>query len=132
MLPKPIDLAGCKTSTSGVWQNDSQFNADKVVDGRYNTRWQSAEAVKSYWVEIDLGEAKRFSKTSIWEGWDLIQKFELLAKEKSNDKWRTIHEGTTLGSDYWVSFKPVTARYIRLNIIESLKPPTIWEIDLFE
>ena len=41
--------------------------------------------------------------------------------------WR----GTRLGPDYSSQFEPVTARYVRLNILQATKGPTIWEFQLF-
>ena len=42
-----------------------------------------------------------------------------------------IHKGTTIGMNYSATFKPVTAKKIRLNITEATDVPTIWEIQLF-
>jgi len=140
LLPKRIDLSGCKVSSSTFWDNDSQWNAEKMFDDSYYTRWATAADTKDGWVEIDLGEAKRFSKVSIWEHWGNrsrlggfsgnTKKFELQIEK--DGQWQTIYSGTTIGIDYWASFKPVKARQVRLNIIKATDVPSIWEMGLYD
>ncbi len=130
LLPKRIDLSGCKVTCSSVWENGGQHNAERMFDDDYNTRWASAANTKDGWVEIDLGEAKRFSKVSIREYWDVTTKFELQIKK--DGQWQTIHTGTTIGIDYWAAFKPVKAQYVRLNILEATDVPSIWEMGLYD
>lgn len=50
----------------------------------------------------------------------------------TDGQWRTIYFGTTIGADFIAKFEPVTARYVRLNILEATDVPTIWEVQLFE
>ncbi|MBM3335977.1 hypothetical protein FJY63_15065, partial [Candidatus Sumerlaeota bacterium] len=60
---------------------------------------------------------------------DRVRKFELQYKE--GEEWRTFASGKTIGSSLILKFSPVTARVVRLNIVESGEGPTIWRFDLF-
>ncbi len=62
------------------------------------------------------------------EGGNRIQRFNLQFKE--GGEWKTIFAGTTMGADFTKRFEPVTARVVRLNILEATEGPTIdeWEI----
>jgi hypothetical protein len=41
------------------------------------------------------------------------------------------YEGTRAGTDFSATFPPVEARYVRLNILDSTRPPTLWEFQVF-
>jgi hypothetical protein len=45
--------------------------------------------------------------------------------------WQVAYEGTRAGTDFTATFPPVRARYVRLNILDSTRPPTIWEFQVF-
>ena len=125
---RPSIVAGAKIKASNVFQNQNQYGPQKAVDNRWDTRWATDAGLKNVWLEIDLQENKTFNGVIISEGWDRIRKFQLQYKKK--DKWLTFLDGTLVGTDYERQFKPVTARYVRLNIIESTDGPTIWEFQL--
>ncbi|MEI7900811.1 MAG: discoidin domain-containing protein [bacterium] len=125
--PMPITYGG-RASASGIW--NPEYAADKAFDGSPATRWGGAENSKDGWLEIDLGKPKRFSKATINEGWGRTRKFEL--QIKVDGQWQTIHKGTAIGADYSATFKPVTAQYVRLMILEAIDVPTIWEFELVE
>jgi alpha-L-fucosidase len=128
LAPELVTL-GCKATASAVWENDNNWGGDNAFDDNLTTRWAGARDTRSGWLEIDLGQAKRFSKVMISEGWDRVRKFELQVKK--DNRWQAIHKGTTIGADYRASFEPVTARHVRLNILEAIEAPTIWEVQLF-
>ena len=62
--------------------------------------------------------------------WDRVRRFELQIQK--DGRWQTIHSGTTIGADFTAKFDSVTARHVRLNILEATDVPTIWEVQLFE
>jgi hypothetical protein len=45
--------------------------------------------------------------------------------------WQVAYEGTQAGTDFSATFPPAQARYVRLNILDSTPPPTIWEFQVF-
>jgi len=79
---------------------------------------------------VDLGKPKMFRRVWISEAYDRIGRFELQI-QKDGD-WQTFYTGTTIGEDFSVTFEPITAQHIRLNILDATDVPTIWEIQLFD
>ena len=125
-IPKDASLTfRAKTSASSSWAG---YGPELAFDNNRGTRWGGAEGSRAGWLEVELRKPMKFSKINIHEGWDRIRKFELQIKK--NDKWHTIHSGTTVGEDYSAKFKPVTSQHVRLNIVEATNVPTIWEIEL--
>ena len=80
-------------------------------------------------MEVDLGKPYTFDRAWLNEPYDRIRKFELQAKQA--DQWQTFHHGTTIGEDYAAEFAPVTARYVRLQVLDTTVNPLIGEFQLF-
>jgi alpha-L-fucosidase len=131
---EPIALATAgsltvgKTATaSGEWSGD--YAASKAFDGNEATRWGAEPGSHSGWLQIDLGGEKTFDRAVFLEAtWDRVEDYELQVRE--GETWRTFYHGGTMG-DVLVHFKPVTGRYVRLNVIKATDVPTIWEVDLY-
>jgi alpha-L-fucosidase len=126
-LPKPISQ-GCRATASSVWENNPDWAAGKAVDGDSETRWGGAVGTKRGWLLLDLGSAKRFEAVLVEEGWGRIERFELQVKD--NNQWRTIFKGKEIGPYFRRNIPPITARYVRLNILQARDVPTIWEFQL--
>ena len=92
------------------------------------TRWGGAPDSKSGWLAVDLGGDKTFASVFISEAYDRVGKFELQVKQ--GDSWKTFYKGTKIGEKFTAAFTPVTARHVRLNIIEASHVPTIWEVQI--
>ena len=58
-----------------------------------------------------------------------VEIYELQIQQ--GDTWHTVFAGKTIGADFRRSFPAVTARHVRLNILEATEGPTIWEFRLF-
>ena len=119
---------GQKARAFNVFQKSSQHGPDKAVDDDPATRWATDSGTKQAWLEVDLGKAMTFDRVKINEAYDRVQEFELQYRDGTT--WRTFAQGTKIGSDYTKQFDPVTARQVRLNILESADGPTIWEFQL--
>ena len=104
-------------------------SSDKAVDDNPTTRWATDYGVKKAWLEVDMRKAVNFNLVKISEEYDRIRKFEL--QYKDNGQWKAIIGGTRIGEDYVKDFKPITAQYVRLNILDATEGPTIWEFQLF-
>jgi len=119
---------GSKVSASGVWPNP-RLDAALAFDGDFGTRWGGAPQTTTGWLAVDFGKPTTIHQAMIDEGdWDRVRRFEL--QYQSEDTWKTIVTGTTLGSQKLIEFEPVTAQHFRLNILEATNVPTIWEIEL--
>lgn len=119
---------GKKATASNVYQNNAKLGAEKALDGNRSTRWATDTGVLSAWLEVDLGEPATFNSATLAEEYDRVREFELQIKE--GEVWRTITKGTKIGPALSLQFEPVTARYVRLNILKATNGPTIWEFQL--
>jgi alpha-L-fucosidase len=117
-----------RAAASNTYQNMSLHGPDKAVDDNPTTRWATDYGVKQAWLEVDMEKPVTFSRVKISEAYDRVRKFEL--QYKNNGQWKTIVDGTKIGSDYVKDFESVTAKEVRLNILDATEGPTIWEFQL--
>jgi len=127
-LPSASLVYRKKVTASNVYQNNSQHGPDKAVDDDLATRWATDYGIKQAWLEVDMGKPVTFNQIKINEAYDRVRKFELQCKDEG--QWKTIIEGTKIGSDYVEDFEPVTTRQVRLSILDATEGPTIWEFQL--
>ena len=120
---------GKKAKASNIYQNSSGYSPAKAVDDDPATRWATDAGTKQAWLEVDLGKLTKLNRTLISEEFDRVKQFELQYKE--GGQWRTITDGTKIGRKLQLMFSPVTARYVRLNILNATNGPTICEFQLF-
>jgi alpha-L-fucosidase len=127
-MPSASLTFGKKTGASNVFQKNSHYGSDKAVDDDLATRWATDSGAKQAWLKVDMGKPVTFNRIKISEEFDRIRKFEL--QYINDEQWKTIIDGTTIGSDYVKDFEPVTAKLVRLNILDATDGPTIWEFQL--
>jgi alpha-L-fucosidase len=130
LLSSPLTV-GKEMKASNTYDNPKPPHNDPklAVDDDPETRWAAESGVTQAWLQVDMEEPTTFNRTKIREEYDRIHGFEL--QYKDGGQWKTFAQGTTIGSDYSTQFEPVTARYIRLNILEATDGPTIGEFQLF-
>jgi len=115
---------------SDTFKKMADYGPDKAFDDDPGTRWATNAGTKNAWIEVDLGEKRRFSNVIISEAYEgRVEKFEL--KYKSKEEWITFYSGNKLGKDARIRFNPVKARLVRLDIIKANEGPTIWEFQIF-
>jgi alpha-L-fucosidase len=131
--PSASLAANARARASNVYRSNSQYGADKAVDDDIATRWATDSGTKQAWLEIDMGKPVTFSRVAIreWEGGgNRVQKFELQYQDGST--WKKIISGTTIGAEYKKDFPAVTARIVRLNILDATEGPTIDEFEILK
>jgi alpha-L-fucosidase len=122
---------GKKATASNVYENDEAFGAAMAVDDDDATRWATDAATKQCWLEVDLGTAQTFDRAMIDECVTYgvrVRAFQLQYQEGNG--WKTFFKGGTIGRNREVTFDPVSARRVRLNIAGE-NGPTINEFQLF-
>jgi alpha-L-fucosidase len=118
-----------KATASNVYQRQEGHNADKAFDGDPQTRWATDTGTHQAWVANDFGKLVTFQGVRIQEAYaGRVKKFEFQVKEGT--EWKPVFSGTTLGADFTRRFAPVTAREVRLLVLEASEGPTINEIEL--
>ena len=124
---------GAKASASNVFQKQPEYGADKALDDDMDTRWATDSGTRQAWLEVDLGKPQTFTKVALheWQGADpRIRKFEVQYQDATD--WKTIFAGTTMGRDFKQSFPAVTARVVRLHILDATEGPTIDEFQILK
>jgi alpha-L-fucosidase len=116
---------------SDVHPGGTQFGADKAVDDDPETRWATSDQVKQAWLEVELARPATISRLVIKELDPRLSKFQLQYRLNSQDEWKVAYDGTRAGTGFSAAFAPVEARFVRLNILDSTRPPTIWEFQVF-
>ncbi|MHB1457724.1 MAG: discoidin domain-containing protein, partial [Armatimonadota bacterium] len=114
-------------TASNVYTNDyANYGPSKAFDDDFATRWATSAGVKSAYLDVDMGKSVTFDTILIDEaGYERVRSFELQCRDASD--WRTFYQGTTIGAEKTIKVEPVTARYVRLNVLESTEGPTISE-----
>ena len=109
--------------------NVRRYAGANVADGDFHKRWAVENETTQAWVEVDLGQPQQFHRAVLFEFGRGIEKFEL--QYKDGKRWKTFHQGSKIGEELDLEFEPITARYVRLNILESSRSPSIAEWQLY-
>ena len=125
-LSKPSTI---KAAASNVFQGMEEFGPEMAFDGDPGTRWATDGGTKKAWICIDLGKPKPIRGVRIREAYaGRVRKFELQYRDGA--AWKAIFAGDGIGESFVREFPPVTAREVRLEILEATEGPTICEIGL--
>jgi alpha-L-fucosidase len=107
-----------------------EYGPELAVDDDPKTRWATDSGTSEAWLEVDLGEAVSIGRVFIDEReWNRVRKFQL--EYRVGEEWQTMLAGKRIGARYEKTFPPVTARHVRLHVLEATDGPTIWEFRLF-
>ena len=122
---------GRKATASNTAPDQPDYCCDPrlAVDDDFLTRWAACGDVRQAWLQVDLGAPTTFRGAFLSEDRDRVRQFELQYQE--GGAWRSCAGGTTIGGRLALSFEPVTARFVRLNILKATGGPSIVEFQLF-
>jgi len=129
---RPSLSLNAKATASNVYQNLPEFGPDKAVDGKPDTRWATDAGSKTAWLELDLGREVTFRRAVLHQAFPELHRVRTCALEAWQDgQWKPVYRGGRIGEKLDARFAPVTARRVRLHILESTDGPTFWEFQLF-
>ncbi len=128
-LPSASLAAGKTATASNVYRDAETYGPDKAVDDNPGTRWATDSGVHEAWLEVDLGEESTVGGAFISEAFDRVQQFEL--QYRQGREWKNFARGGKIGNELSLTFEPVTARLVRLNLLRATEGPTLWEFQLF-
>lgn len=127
-IPSGALTFGRKITASSTW--GPGYEPEMALDEDEGTRWGAAPDSRGGWLEVDLGNETTFTRAVINEqGWNRIEAFELQAWD--GQAWQTFAQGTRVGR-LELTFDPVAASKVRLNILKANDVPTIWEFQLYK
>lgn len=121
-----------KASASNIYRNLSIHGPDKAIDEDSSTRWATDSGTHAAWLSIDMHASKTFNRVLIDEEtpYARTQEFELQSSTDGKT-WTTFYKGKTIGPKWTTTFAPVTARYVRLNILKATEGPTLAEFHVY-
>lgn len=130
-LPPPsVPLSQGKPVTVSSQYNEPGYDPTRAVDGDPKTRWASDFEARSGWLEVDLGAEKEIARVLVSEiEWPETREFAIEIKQ--GDAWKEVARGTTIGADKEITFAPVKARSIRLNVTKAERAININELQVF-
>jgi alpha-L-fucosidase len=132
-VPEPKNLAlGKPVEVSSVWPGrEQELNKTNITDGNSDSTWAAEEKARDGWVTVDLQSEREVDGAMLSDApFNRTQSFNLEAKV--GDEWKKLTEGTTIGKELYLDFKPVKARLFRVNIRKTSDTPTLAEFQLFK
>lgn len=119
--------AGATARAPNVRRNEENYAPTRAVDDDPLSRWATDDGITQTWLEIELPHPITFDVMVIDEAFGpRVRSF--LLQQKTEDGWATFYEGTTIGRNWAARFDPVTARELRLEILEASDGPTLRDI----
>ncbi len=125
---------GKHATASNVFRGLEEYSASAAVDGDDGSRWATDRGTHSAWLQVDLASAVQVGRVHVVQEADYalrIKRWQLEVRDDEKENWNVILAGTTMTPDYNSDIKPITARFVRLNIVEATEGPTISEFQLF-
>lgn len=116
------------TSSSALSANNGKL----VTDGSTTTMWAAGETDSKAWIELNLGESKKFNTILLQEGIEYGQRVKAFIVEAWNgSEYIEIITGTTIGYKRILQFPEQIASRIRVRILESKASPVLKEVQLY-
>ncbi|MBF4472941.1 alpha-L-fucosidase [Flavobacterium sp. HJJ] len=110
-------LAGSKVSADNVRGNDNKFGPKNTIDNDKNTYWAADDNVKEASIEFEFEKPTAINRILIQEYIKLGQRVKAFNVEvKTNGKWETIANETTIGYKRILRTKRVLADALKINI----------------
>ncbi len=127
------DLAqGAVASASHV--RGKGYEAAKVLDGQRDTYWSAPDGVTTPSLTLDLPPGRRFDLIRIREYLPLGLRVTRFAVDAEvNGQWQQLAEHECISAQRIIRLpQPVTARRVRLRIVDAPVCPAISEVSLFQ
>ena len=140
-VEEAVLTAGAKVSASNTRQSKTEYDPKLTVDGNPATFWTTDPLVAEGWLEYDLGQVHTFSRAIIEEGnsgW--IRHVQI--QFKAGEEWKTAFQYKHGNPELWkmipmelfcpeFKFSPVTAQFVRMNILSATQSPVVREFKLY-
>lgn len=131
-IPSGSLAVGKPAQASNAFHGMAAYTPDKAFDDDPRTRWATDGGTHTAWIAVDLGVARKIGGVGIKEACgERVRRFAVEARTDNAEDWKEVFHGTKVGSGFKQAFPPVTARFVRLHIIEASEGPTLWEVQVF-
>ncbi len=123
---------GAVASASHV--RDKGYEAAKVLDGQRDTYWSAPDGVTTPSLTLDLPPGRRFDLIRIREYLPLgVRVTRFAVDAEVNGQWQQLAEHECISAQRIIRLpQPITARRVRLRIVDAPVCPAISEVSLFQ
>lgn len=109
-----------------------QYPSSNLVDGNWETFWIAHKSAGKPALTLTLAEPETFDHIVLQEYIPLGQRIaSFTISAKTDDEWREIAKGTTVGYKRILRMEPVTTKQLRIVIDKSYGRPALSEIRLY-
>ena len=128
-----VDLAKkAKITATHTRGKSSQYKAQNLADGKFDTYWATDDGQLSASIEIDFGKEQTFNRLVLQEYIPLGQRVKTFSVEyRDGGTWQPIDRQTTIGYKRILRFPTITVQKLRVNIEESLACPVLNGIGVY-
>jgi alpha-L-fucosidase len=125
--------AGADVTASSLRGDDPHFGPGQVLDDDLSTYWAPDDSTGEASLTLTLDSSRTFDVVELQEPIQLGQRVAAYRLEvPSDDGWRTLHEGTTVGHKKLDRFSsPITAQQVRVVIEDARAVPLLAEVALY-
>jgi len=124
--------AKAKLGPSQVRGDSRKYAARNLLDGKRDTYWSTADAVRTPELVVDLGRPVTFNVVRLREYLPLGQRIDAFALDQWKDGgWVEFARGTSIGNQRLVRTADVTAAKVRLRITQAPVCPALSEFGLY-
>lgn len=123
---------GSTAEASNVRGNSSTFNAEKVIDGNFDTYWATDDGTTQASITVRFNEPTKVNRILLQEYVPLgqrIKKFKVSAEVDGT--WQVLDEQTTVGYKRILRFETVTASQVKVDILDAKGPITLSTLELY-
>lgn len=122
---------GAKATASNTRAGDPAFAASSAIDGSKDGYWATDDGIVAATLTLELKESAKFNTVSLREKLEFGQRVMAFKVEALCDGvWRTVANGTSIGSRRLLKFRPVEAEAVRLCILDGKACPCVKEFAL--
>ncbi|WP_309119999.1 discoidin domain-containing protein [Paenibacillus sp.] len=131
----PANLALGKPATASSTWSGAGYEASKLTDGDWRTRWSAADGAKDdQWVEVDFGAETAVNRVVVKEHkGDYFQtaNWALQYWDAERQQFVDLTKGFTLGDDKVIDFDAVRTTKLRLSLRSNYILPSIEEVEAY-
>lgn len=118
-----------EVEASSEWSDT--YSAAMAVDGDPGTRWSAAkEDISNSWIQVDFGQSEPFDSVLLSEYSQRISSFTIEASTDGKT-WEEVYSGESVPVTT-ITFDKVSARYIKINILEASESAGFWDIEVYD
>ena len=121
-----------KVTAGNYRSNAKEYAPSNLADGNKETYWATDDDITAVSFEIHLKKPSLIKYIMLQEYIQLGQRVKSFTVEVWKDKrWQQVASATTIGYKRILKVEPVTAGWVRINILDAKAPPVLCSLALY-